>query len=73
MINSKINIDDIKVEKINFIKKIKINKKKIKKEKWCIKNDVPAPGLEPGPRERQNFKSCMSTNSIIRVHINVLF
>lgn len=35
------------------------NKEKIKQ--------LPVPGLEPGPRERQNFKSCMSTNSIIRV------
>jgi hypothetical protein len=70
MIDSKIK------QKIGFIYNIYITDKNIifiekgEKRKYNqIKNNIPAPGLEPGPRERQNFKSCMSTNSIIRVHI----
>lgn len=72
MIDSKIYFYKYKFyEKNTYFKFWKI--RKYEKKNWkiakikIINKQIPVPGLEPGPRERQNFKSCMSTNSIIRV------
>ena len=69
--NKQEGVDKEKMRYFKVKKKRQTTSAKKSKRVWRTqkkeRRQVPAPGLEPGPRERRDFKSRMSTNFIIRV------